>query len=307
MPLLKDIQKELLDSSSSIGGSLLKLRYLAAQLGSDLLEEWVRYETEGYPKGVAVPDYRMAEVTYSGTFTDGFRTLNNVPIPSALIRQHAGESWVKFSMRDSVAVIESMMAGKDSKEIHNYGVSASDLILGLQGKVYEGMNIIDVQSRFAGAPFSTIYNTVRARILDLTLGLEKSIPVAALISVDGAADTVTPASTAQTTIITHNIVYGNQTNAAVQHGTITFAVQKGDAESLKRWLVGNRIPEDQASELIEIAKSETPDSPEQPFGARAKAWIGEKLRDGASGAIGVGKEVAKDVIIAGLKSYYGLG
>lgn len=305
MPLLKDIQKELLDSSSSIGGSLLKLRYLAAQLGSDLLEEWVRHETEGYPRDASVPDYRIAEVVYTGTFTNGYQTLNQVPIPNALIRKHAGEGWVKFPMRDGIAVIESLMAG-DRKDSHNYGVSASDLILRLQGKVYNGMNIIDIQNRFAGAPFATIYNTVRARILDLTLELEKSIPVAAIISVDNASDAVTPASATQTTIITQNIVYGDQTNAAVQHGTITFAVQKGDADSLKRWLVENRIPADQASELVEIAKAEEPERAGQPFGARAKAWMTEKMKQGASGAIGVGKDVFKEVIIAGLKSYYGL-
>ena len=71
MTLLQEIQAALLDPKSSIGPILLKLRYIADRLGSDILEEWVKYETEGYPEGVEVPDYRQAHVTYRGTFVRG--------------------------------------------------------------------------------------------------------------------------------------------------------------------------------------------------------------------------------------------
>jgi len=50
MSLLQEIQADLLDPKASIGPILLKLRFLAHRLGSDILEEWVKFETEGYPE-----------------------------------------------------------------------------------------------------------------------------------------------------------------------------------------------------------------------------------------------------------------
>jgi hypothetical protein len=306
MGLLQEIQTELLSTDSAIGPTLLKLRYLAAQLGSGLLEEWVKYETEGYPVDLPLPEYRMASVSYSGTFTNGYTTLNNVPIPSHLVETHAGKGWVQFEIRDSIAVIDSIIKSADGDKIHNFGVSAGNLILLLQGKVYEGHSLISISSQFGGSPFAAIHNIVRARILDLTLQLEKTVPVSSLIEVGMIGGQVSPANTAHTTMITQTIVYGNQNNISAPQGVITFNVIKGDTSSLTGWLTGSGIPEEEAKELAELAASEQPESPEKPFGAKVGTWILDKLSKGAAGAFEVGKDVAKDVIIAGLKGYYGL-
>lgn len=305
MGLLQDIQVELLSANSDIGPTLLKLRYLAAQLGSGLLEEWVRYETEGYPAEVPVPEYRIASVSYSGTFTNGYQSLNNVPIPSHLVEKHAGKGWVQFEIRDSIAVIDTIIKSADGDKIHSYGVSAGDLILLLQGKVYEGHSLISISSRFGGSPFAAIHNVVRARILDLTMQLEKTVPVSSLIEVGGNSSKVSAANTAHTTMITQTIVYGNQNNISAPQGIIAFNVAKGDTGSLTAWLTGSGIPEDQAKELAGFAESEQPESAEKPFGTKVGAWMLEKLGQGAAGVFEVGKDVAKDVIIAGLKGYYG--
>lgn len=80
MGLLQDIQISLLDDNAKIGSILLKLRYLADRLGSNVLEDWVRQETEGYNPDLDVPDYRKTSIVYSGTFTNGYRTLSNVEL-----------------------------------------------------------------------------------------------------------------------------------------------------------------------------------------------------------------------------------
>ncbi|WP_392664742.1 hypothetical protein [Amaricoccus sp. B4] len=58
MSLLREIQQSLMQEKSPIGPVLLKLRFLASRLGSDVLEEWIKYESEGYPSSSEVPDYR---------------------------------------------------------------------------------------------------------------------------------------------------------------------------------------------------------------------------------------------------------
>lgn len=49
MSLLHDIQAAVLQDDADLGPILLKLRLLAARLGSQPLAECVKHESEGYP------------------------------------------------------------------------------------------------------------------------------------------------------------------------------------------------------------------------------------------------------------------
>lgn len=101
---MHQIQESVVQESSDLGSVLLKLRLLASRLGSDLLEEWVKHESEGYPEGIEVPPYRMVSISFSGTFAGPFGSgLNNVSIPTYLVEKHAGEQWVKKAVRESIA------------------------------------------------------------------------------------------------------------------------------------------------------------------------------------------------------------
>jgi len=48
MSLLCEIQEDILVPEKGLGPILLKLRLLADRLGSEQLEEWVKFESEGY-------------------------------------------------------------------------------------------------------------------------------------------------------------------------------------------------------------------------------------------------------------------
>ncbi|MEA3038556.1 MAG: hypothetical protein QOE79_1069 [Sphingomonadales bacterium] len=304
MALLHDIQAELLDAKAPIGPMLLKLRYLAAKLGSDVLEEWVKYETEGYPDNVEVPEYRLAAVTYRGTFTNGFQTITNVSIPEFIIEKEAGRNWLRFSIRDSIAVIDSLLAAERPESGGKYGVAAGNLTPFLHNKVYEGMGAIEISSTFAGAPFRQIHNMVRAKILDLTLELEKRVPVAALIEL-GTRSEHTPEAGVQATTIAQTIIYGNQTNVSnvAPGGTIHANVVIGDQRSLAQFLIDKGLPAEDAQELARIASEEQPEAADKPIGKSAKKWL--------SKAIGtvwdVSKETGTQLLVEGLKAYYGLG
>ena len=83
---LESIQADLVDHNKSIASTLLKLRLLAAKLGSDELTEWIKYEAEGYPQDDEIPTYRVVPVSFTGTFQGPFGgSLQNVPIPPLLI------------------------------------------------------------------------------------------------------------------------------------------------------------------------------------------------------------------------------
>jgi hypothetical protein len=64
-----------------------------------------------------------------------------VPIPSYLIEKFAGKQWTEYKVRESIAGVQEMVeSGKD------LGLNASNLILALQGKVYEDWACTDVSA-----------------------------------------------------------------------------------------------------------------------------------------------------------------
>jgi hypothetical protein len=295
-----------LDEKVGVGPTLLKLRFLAAKLGSNILEEWVKHETEGYPKAAEVPDYRVAGVVYSGTFSNIAYQLNNVSIPEYLIQKYCGNGWVSYKIRDSLSVIDRMItqSDKDTK----FGLDTGNLKLLLQGKVYPDMSCIDITGTFDIGSFVHIQNVVRSKVLDLTLELEKSVPAVAEIKVGQSVDIITAEDKAQVTHLTQQVFYGDVTNisstgAAAQ---ITLNVAKGSTADLISALTGRGIPETDAKELAAIAAEEKPKSADQPFGKKAAAWLADKGKKGLMEAWGIGKEVGTQVAKEAFMHYYGL-
>ncbi|WP_394564984.1 hypothetical protein C1N58_22315 (plasmid) [Pantoea sp. SGAir0180] len=175
MSLLHQIQESLVQEGSNLGSVLLKLRILAARLGSHDLEEWVKHESEGYPTGFAVPEYRIVGVTYTGNFSGPFGSgLKNAPIPPFLISEFADDSWNSISVRESIAAVGELV--KNSADGQKLGIEASDLILILQGKVYEDYACNSISGKISAVSMSEILQAVRNRVLELTIELEKSIP-----------------------------------------------------------------------------------------------------------------------------------
>lgn len=305
MALLHDIQAALLDDTIGVGSALLKLRFLAARLDADILEEWVQHEIEGYPDDAPIPDYRIAQVTYKGTFADMAWQLNDVSIPGHLIAKFAGEQWVKYAIREGLPVIDSRL--KDASDGGHFAVDSSNLKLILQGKIYEGMAIIDISNRIDTGAFTHIQQAVRAKALDFALKLEKQVPAAADISVEQMSSAITPTEQEDIKHLTQQTFYGDVTNIHADAGTtVTLNVIKGDASSLVKALEAAGIPSGEAKELVEIAGREAPQNDKEPLGANAQQWLTDKLKGGAVEAWGIGKSVAREVIIQAVKQYYGL-
>ena len=135
MSLLHEIQASVLQDGSDLGPILLKLRLLAARLGSQPLADWVKHESEGYPNESAVPDYRIIPVSYTATFSGPFGSgIRNAPIAPFLIEKFAGPRWSKYEIRQSIAAVDELLAAS-SKGGGTLELDAADLILCLQGKV----------------------------------------------------------------------------------------------------------------------------------------------------------------------------
>lgn len=306
MGLLQEIQAAVLQEGADFGPILLKLRLLAARIGSQPLAEWVRHESEGYPREAELPAYRFVPVSYTATFSGPFGSgIQNAPISPYLVEKFAGKQWVRHEMRESIAAVDDLLAA--NQKSGDLGLNAADLILVLQGKVYPDFACNSVTGRVSRSSLAAIRHSVRSRVLELTLELEKSVPEAATVAV-GPQPLPSGPSAAVATQIAQQIIYGNFTSIAATGpgATIQVTVMPNDAQSLAQFLSKSGMDEGDARELASLASSEKPDSSVEPMGPKVRRWLLQNLKKATSGAWNMGLTVATDVIKEALLKYYGL-
>ncbi|WP_374303823.1 hypothetical protein [Ferrovibrio sp.] len=301
MSILNEIQAAVMDPAANLSSALLKLRFLASRLGSEPLADWVKHETEGYPEGVSVPDYRIIGVTYRATFSGPLGSgIKNAPIPSYLIAKYAGENWLRHEVRGSVAAVEQLVSNTSG----SLGIDASNLILLLQGNVYEELACNSVTGNISRTDMSEILQSVRSRVLELTLELEKAVPQAVEVAV--ASPALKNVDTKQVSKIINQTVYGNLMHVnASDNATVNFNINQGDASALIKELVNVGIPQNAAEEFAEIVASEKPQNEGQPLGTKAVEWIGKNLSKAANGTWKIGLSVFAKVLEEAAMRYYG--
>lgn len=306
MSLLHGIQAAVLDENTDLAPILLKLRLLAARIGSQPLADWVKHESEGYPQDSDVPDYRIFPVSYTGTFSGPFGSgIRNAPISTYLIKKFAGESWVHYEMRQSIAAVDDLLGS--SEKGGSLQINASNLILLLQGKVYEDYACNEVKGTFSRSSLAAIRHAVRSRVLELTIELEKSVPQASSIEL-GKGEPISGRNAAVATQIAQQIIYGNVTSIAAtgEGARINVAVGERDSGSLLKFLTDSGFPEADARELAQIAATEEPESASEPMGSKARDWLVKNLKKAADGTWKMGLAVATDVVKEALLKFYGL-
>ncbi len=305
MPLLHDIQAALLDDTIGVGTTLLKLRFLASKLDADILEEWVRYETEGYPDDVQIPDYRITYPSYTGDYMNSGVQLRNVSIPSYLIDSEAGEQWVRYKILAGLPVIDDQIRNLDKDD--NFSFDCSNLKILLQGKFYKNMTLIETRGCISRSALTQVQHTVRAKALDFSLKIEKQVPAAAEIVVGQESGAITSIEQEAINNLTQNIFYGDVENVNIQStSTANFCVTKGDTLSLTKALESAGFSPGDAKAFAGIMAREKPQDKEIPLGTHAQEWLKNKAKAVASEAWDLGKSVAKSAIIEIAKRYYGL-
>lgn len=301
MSLLQQIQNEAVDTSADLGAVLRRCKILAARLRSKPLEDWLQWESDGYPENVAVPRYRTWNLEVKGHFSGPFQSgLRNAPVARASIPEDLRETVTVFQCRQSVSSLERTLA-EGSKGPLNVPLGDLAIVLGMN--VYQHMNCLQVWGEFSRGCLVEALNCVRNRVLDFALAIEKEYPNAG--ENPGARETFDQARVAQifNTTIHHgsmNLV-GSATNSSV-----TQSVGSGDLESLSKALKEVGVPATEIHELQEAVRAEPVLKRGGAFGPRVAAWLGEAIKKAATGAWDVSINVAGDVLSKAICSYYGL-
>lgn len=307
MRLLHGILSSLLDDKTDVSVVLLRLRALAAQLGSRPLDDWIKYESQGYPLEADLPPYRIVPVSYKATFSGPMGSgLKNAPIPLALIEQFAGEAWTRKEIRDSIASVNELACPNKDGDV-TLQFDAADLILLLQGNVYEHYGCNSVVGYLSRTSLVEIQHAVRNRILDFAFALRDSVPGAADITI-GKQGSPSVSESEKVTQIYHQTIYGTVTNVGGDAEVTNVAVvsKERDTEAFVEALVGSGIVESDATELASIVASEPPGTRDDPFGKKAKAWIAKNIGKALDGAWNTGLQTATRAITEAVIAYHGL-
>ena len=305
MTLLHEIQSSLLREDTDIGPILLKLRFLASRLGSNLLEEWVKHELNGYPADVSVPKYRKMSVSYTATFSGPFGSgIKNAPIPPYLIKKYAGERWLIHQERQSVAAIDDLIRSSKGKD-GRLTIEASNLMLLLQDKVYEDYACNSVTGSIPVGAFVELQSSVRNRILELTIEFEKEVPASATVSVGSQSDDASMDTNAVTQITNQVIHNYTEIHSSGAEARIVLNIGRGDIDAFTKALTASGIPEPDAREFATIVSKEKPQSEVEPFGEGARQWLRRNLGRFADGSWKVGVAAGTNLLTEAAMRYYG--
>ena len=300
MSLLEDIQNAAIDASNDLGTLLRKCKLLAARLGSQQLEDWLIWESNGYPEDVPVPGYRVWPLEVKGHFVGPYGySLQHKTIPLGLLPKDVRKSYNKYEFRSSIAVIESILEKDDSGMI---SVNTNGLALPLDD-VYKYMNCLECWGEFSVTNLVELLNTVRHRVLDFSLAVWKEHPNA------GEMNSNAPESPSSDKItqIFNMTVHGGTANlvGTANNSSVTFNVVSNDFESVRRALQNDGVSEQDITELKRaLAADKPPQSPEQ-FGPKVSAWIARMMKKAAEGTWGIGIATAGNLLAKIISEYYG--
>ena len=302
MTLLEDIQNAAIDSQSDLGTLLRKCKLLAARLGSQPLEEFLLWESNGYPDDVEVPDYRIWSLEVKGHFAGPFQSgLRNAPVPLACIPEKERESYERYKCRYSIASIEVML---EKCKTGNVQVSTGDLLLVLGTNVYEHQNCIQAWAEFGTSHLVELLNVVRNRILDFALALWKEAPMAGDAH-DGDTKLV---ESKRVTQIFNTKIYSGSANIL---GTVDSSINEinvgiNDLLSVERVLKEKGLEEQDLVELRTAVDIDGQLKVNNGFGPKISSWIAKMMGKAADGSWNIGLGAAGNLLSQVIAKYYGL-
>lgn len=304
MTLLEDIQNSAVDAKSDLATLLRKCKLLAARLGSHDLEDWLIWESNGYPEHAPVPEYRVWPLEVFGHFVGPFgSSIPAAPIPLTALRfikNDVKQAYDRYECRDSVASVEATLG----KVTENVQVSTGHLAVAIGTRLYQGYNCLQAWAEYHPSCLVELLNSVRNRILDFCLALWKESPAA------GEIETNSPPRIEPTRVtqIFQTTVYGGAANfvGSASESSITFNIKPTDFLSLRQALIDNGVSPEDVAELKTALESEPAPSAPEKFGPKVSAWIGKMVAKAGQGGWNIAVGAAGSLLAQAIARYYGL-
>ncbi|WP_337998196.1 hypothetical protein [Oleispirillum naphthae] len=207
-PIVIQLQSDVLDPKTSIADLLRKVKLVAVKLNLNEVLEWVERELNGYPDDATLPDYR--ELTGQVKFFNPYHGWRPVICEDNKMEEIIS----RCPVYQTIASIEEVLARSTET---NY------LVCPFPGQKQAILSKMmgfrtEFQAHVSPAAFFSILDSVRNRVLDWAISLEKA-------GILGDGLTFTPKEKEAAKVMTTGNVYHIQGNVGVlgdvAHSTVT--------------------------------------------------------------------------------------
>ena len=302
MDIIEDLLNITVDASSDLGTLLRKSRILAARLSSQQLEDWLIWEANGYPKNVPVPEYRVWPLQVKGNFAGLYQSnISHQPIPPALLPEDAQKSYNNYEFRESIASVEYCLEHDKTGIIY---VSTQDLALTLSTRVLRQMNCLECWAEFSTSNFVELLNTVRNRLLEFLVAVQKEHPNAGKTNSNAPGF---PSPDKITQIFNMTVSHGGNVNliGTANDSSVAFNIGLNDFESVRRVLQENGVSEEDIAELKNALNEDKPHETSGSFGPKVSSWIAHMTQKAADGTWNIGIAAAGNLLSDVLSKFCG--
>lgn len=301
MSLIRSIQADAIEASTSVSSLLRKCKLLASRVGHTQLEEWVDLELRGYPEGADLPPYRVTPVVSYGSFVGPFgMNAPKLQVPVSVLPEHLRERYAVARMEQAVSTYESLVQGNKPSYVKiDWNVA---LAIKFASKLTPDMQCIAAWMELPIGVIDRLIDCIKTAVLNYAIEVEKLSPDAGELPVGSK-----PISEDRLTQIFNTHIAGNVGNVAnASTGvtqTATVQVGQGDWEALRLYLQSLGLVEADLAGLkrdLDDARAAGPATSEKPA-----SWIGQLVGKAMSKAAGVGVEAVAGGIAQAIAGYLG--
>jgi AbiTii len=305
MSLIHDIQAAAIAQHSDIPTLLRMCKLLAARISHSEFAEWVDRELNGYPRVEDLPDYRVVRVASYGSFIGSFSRADKLQIPLSILPKDLREPFSYAYMGSSISAYTDLVSNNKSDAVQEaWPVS---LAVHHASKLTPDMQCVSAWKEIPIGAIVRLMDSVKTRVLGFAIDLEREAPDAGELPI-GSAPPLTREKMTQIFNTNINGNVGNIANASTGvNQSSTQAIEAGDWQALQRRLseLGIR-PEEEEGLRDDLDRARTSTVPDQKT-ATLTTWLGRLVGKAASGATGVGIELASAGIAKALAIYLGIG
>ncbi len=154
---------------------MLKTLVFSKRIGNEELSDWLMKELNGYGNNDTLPDYRFARTTLQCVLKQNGQNTNTVALPLSCFNQDTREVLMKKPFGESVSALEGVLSDKNNQYIReNFAVDMLQSLSNEAKKNGHNFTIVNCQQTVSTIELKSILISVRTKLLDLLLKLEKN-------------------------------------------------------------------------------------------------------------------------------------
>jgi AbiTii len=294
MNLIRELRDGAVSDATPLSTLLRKALVLASLIKNDSLRLWAKRELDGYTDVENLPEYRSVTAIVAGDFVGHVRAGDH-RLPVEQYDDDIQKRLTVVPIVDGVRELEETV--KAAGEFVTFALEMS--WCQLLPPLFEDTQLVDIRRHVHTGRLQAILDTVRTRLLELVLDLEREFPEVirgdeAIAAIDRAA--------AASIVNVHVLGNGNVIAAGsdvVQHATLNF--QAADLSGMMHALESAHVEHTDRESLKRALEADGPIQGKK-LGKRVAGWLGSMTSKLLEGTVTSVPAVLTKIVL----HYYGL-